>query len=159
MCPELEVTIVPQDTTFHAVGYKNMQVMCNPRDFYHKVTWKVDYGDGESEVFSSGIAEKTLNHLWAMPGQYILDVALHDPDTDALLAQDSAVITVDNTTFLIPMNYVYVHLKGYTVYYSGKFDEQGTYTETSEWDNNWGFGSSDSDNCLGWHIIQHKQYL
>lgn len=143
--PELTVTISPQDTTFHAVREKSVKVFCDPPDYNRKVTWKVDYGDGETKAFSGFITDKILYHNWVSPGQHILDVALHDPETDALLAQDSAVITVDNTTFLIPMNYVYVHLKAYTVYHYGKYDEQGTYSETSEWDNNWGFGSSDSD--------------
>lgn len=130
--PELEIAISPQDTTVHNVMQIRMEVECTPRDYNRKVTWKIDYGDGETEEYTYGVSEKTLYHLWSQPGQHILDVALHDPETDALLAQDSAVIMVDNTTFLEPITYAYAYVKAYTVYHYGA---------SATWPSNWGFGT------------------
>jgi len=145
VAPELTLTISPQDTTIHAVGYTNFLVECEPEDFSNKVIWKVDYGDGETEEFTYGIYNKSLYHIWATPGRHILDVALHDPATGELLVQDSAVINVDNKLFLHEMNYLYVYVKGYTVRYYGSLDKDGAFTETSDWPALWGFGSSTWD--------------
>jgi hypothetical protein len=140
---ELTIVLSPQDTTWNTAAGLTMRVESNLTydDYRDMVKWVADWGDGGVEEFEYYAIDRTVSHRYYNNGNYTLYVKVYHPDTNELLAQDSAIIHISSLPYITQSNYLKAYVKGYTVQHSGTLDPGGAFTETSDWSELWGFGS------------------
>jgi hypothetical protein len=148
---ELKIEIAPQDTIGSTAAGVTLKVLPNISDLIKKYRWMVDYGDGKKEEFEQYIDDRSVSHLYSKTGDYVLSVAIRDPESGSLLAQDSAVVHINNLPFLQKTNKLFFTVNAYCKSHyeildendkitynsvSGTYSSWGSSTTNLEWDGN-----------------------